>query len=716
MKAVFIRAIETDVDGKASALRDSIRATDKAAGMTRFEVDPSTFSVVPKSPFAYWTSDVLRDAFGELPAFGAERRAIKQGLATADDFRFLRLATEAPTTTPAQRWLSMAKGGRFSLFYADVYLMVNWEQDAREIWANVNSSGVTRSNIRMLRKTISEFFFRPALTWPLRTQSGLSMRAMPSGCVFGHKGPAAFVGDNDTTTLLALLAISNSRCFAALVELHMAFGSYEVGVLQRTPIPDLTRPDCETLATLSGRAWSLKRALDTRVEASHAFTLPAVLQVDGATLSARAEVWLVRVAAVESELAGLQSQIEDHCFTFYGIDDAERERITKGFAGVDDRAEPDEDDEGDDEKNEEIDVEPMAESLLSWALGVAFGRFDVRLATGTRALPAEPKPFDPLPVCAPGMLTGEDGLPLAAAPGGYPLTFPRDGVLVDDLGHPQDLLAHVNRVFEVVFGEHASERLLEAESYLGRRNEDLRTWFARRFFATHVKRYSRSRRKAPIYWQLGTPSASYSVWCYCHRLDGDTFFRLAELVQHKVDHEEGKLNTLRQEAGADPSSKDRRAIDAQESFVAELRAFKNEVERVAPLWNPNLDDGIIIHFALLWRLVPHDKPWQRECKKVWEKLQQGDYDWAHLAMHLWPERVVPKCAKDRSLAIAHGLESDFWFEDEDGKWKPRKAPATRVGELVAERSSSAVKAALGALVSAPVQGGAKGRGPKRGGA
>lgn len=120
--------------------------------------------------------------------------------------------------------------------------------------------------------------------------------------------------------------------------------------------------------------------------------------------------------------------------------------------------------------------------------------------------------------------------------------------------------------------------------------------------------------------------------------------------------EDGSVKIMRQEAGADPSSKQRRAIDAQESFVAELRALKDEVERVAPLWNPNLDDGIIIHFAPLWRLVPHDKPWQRQCKAVWDKLQQGDYDWAHLAMHLWPERVVPKCAKDRSLAIAHGLE------------------------------------------------------------
>ena len=39
--------------------------------------------------------------------------------------------------------------------------------------------------------------------------------------------------------------------------------------------------------------------------------------------------------------------------------------------------------------------------------------FDVRLATGERELPGEPEPFDPLPVCSPGMLVGDDGLPVA---------------------------------------------------------------------------------------------------------------------------------------------------------------------------------------------------------------------------------------------------------------------------------------------------------------
>lgn len=112
----------------------------------------------------------------------------------------------------------------------------------------------------------------------------------------------------------------------------------------------------------------------------------------------------------------------------------------------------------------------------------------------------------------------------------------------------------------------------------------------------------------------------------------------------------------------------------------------DEVKRVAPLWNPNLDDGVIINFALLWRLVPHHRVWQNECKSTWEGLCKGDYDWAHLAMHLWPERVVPKCAKDRSIAIAHGLEDVFWYEDSDGKGS--LARSTRLRSTSSSKSGS----------------------------
>ena len=82
-------------------------------------------------------------------------------------------------------------------------------------------------------------------------------------------------------------------------------------------------------------------------------------------------------------------------------------------------------------------------------------------------------------------------------------------------------------------------------------------------------------------------------------------------------------------------------------------------------------------------------------------------------MHLWPERVVPKCAEDRSLAIAHGLEEVFWVEGDDGKWKARAKPTTPVAELVAARSSPAVRDALRALSEAPTPAGTAGR-PGRG--
>ena len=87
----------------------------------------------------------------------------------------------------------------------------------------------------------------------------------------------------------------------------------------------------------------------------------------------------------------------------------------------------------------------------------------------------------------------------------------------------------------------------------------------------------------------------------------------------------------------------------------------------------------------------------------------GKYDWAHVAMHLWPERVVPKCATDRSLAIAHGLEDVFWVEGDDGKWKPRPVPTRPIDELVRERTSVAVKAALKGLTEASTPNGPKAR-------
>lgn len=714
MKTVFLRALEAD--DKAAALRAAIYEPDAAVRRQRFEVEAESFRAVPRSPFAYWVRGRLRQLFKELPPFEAEGRTAKQGLATADDFRFVRGWWAVPPSQLSKRWYPIVKGGRFSPYYANVPVVVNWRSDGSELkaWAGSLYNGSHWS--RILKNT--HLFLRPGLTWPLRGVR-FSAQAVPRGSVFSVAGKMAFVEQKELPEFLALFNALAFDKFIAFFAGKVGGVQYEVGLIQSVPVPELNKPDRTRLQVLARRAWSLKCGLDTRTETSHAFTLPALLQVVDGTLAARAVAWTEHVRSIEVELTGIQAEIDERCFDLYGIDESDRRAITEGFGGgADESGEPDEadteadvDDEGDADNG--VDASSLIADLVSWAVGVAFGRFDVRLATGARALPDTPEPFEPLPVCSPAMLAGDDGLPLASAPFGYPIVFPKNGMLMDDPGHLGDLTAAVRAVFDEVFGVRADAWWDEAAALLYPKDPDLRAWLASSFFEHHLKRHSKSRRKAPILWQLGVLSGRYSVWLYAHRLTRDSFFQIQnDVVTPKLAHEERQLTSLVQNAGASPSAKERKEIAAHESLVEELRALLDEVKRVAPLWNPTLDDGVVLTMAPLWRLVPQHKPWQRELKAKWDELVAGKYDWAQLAMHLWPDRVVTKCAADRGLAIAHGLQDVFWAEAGDGKWKPRSVPKRPIQELVRERTSPAVQAAVNSLLEAPVAtaGGSRGRG------
>lgn len=722
MKTVFLRVLEELLD-KESALRTAIRSPEAASSRLRFDVDPHSFAGVPGSPFAYWVSENLRELFTALPALQADGRVAASGGKTLDDFRWIRAAWEV-TPKAGPDWVGFAKGGAFSPFYADVYLLLDWRQNARALKEYLVSYRSSRGWSPNWTAELhgSDHYLRPGLTWSRRTKSELSLRVMPALCVFGDKGPAVFVENDCNNDLLSLLAIGSSKAFRSLVEFQLAAAdakrggaarSYEVGVLQKTPIPTLTETSKRDLARLAHRAWSIRRSLDTHSEVSHAFSLPALLQVAGADLAARVVGWSVNVHAAETELGTIQAEIDALSFELYSITESDRRAIIDGFQltssefGTADEIDDTEDDtEEPTEEPHEIglgNAKNLAAELVSWMVGVAFGRFDIRLATEARHLAAEPKSFDPLPVCSPAMLTGDDSLPFANAPTGYPVKFRGDGMLVDDPGHARDLTTILRFVFGKVFEAKADTWWHEVGASLDPKERDLRGWLASSFFEHHLKRYSKSRRKAPILWQLSVPSGRYSIWLYAHRLTRDSFFQIQnDLVTPKLAHEEGQLANLIESARANPSANDRKDISLQESAVEEIRALFDEVKRVAPLWNPTLDDGVVLTMAPFWRLVPQHKAWQKELKSKWDELTAGKYDWAHVAMHLWPERVVPRCTRDRSLAIAHGLESIFWMEGDDGKWIPRPSPLRTVDEIVRERTSIAVKAALKGLLDVPV--------------
>jgi hypothetical protein len=671
---VFLRVLKPSVEQKPLALRAAIRSVCASAPLSddvpMFDLSPAAFRTIPGSPFAYWVSDAIASTFSRFGLFESNSRTAKHGAATLDDNRFLRLSFEAPLAS--RRWVPFAKGGRHSPFYSDIHLVLAWSRDGEEVKSFVEAKVGSAS--RTIQAT--EFYFRPGLTWPRRT-NGLSFRAMPSGCIFADKGSAAFVVHDRSDDLLSLCAFMNSLPFGYIVAVQLArtelAQSYEVGIVQRTPVPEINADHMHALATAARRAWAIKRMLDSVNEISHAFLLPTGLNERITTLDRD---------AVSRELEAIQRQIDEIAFSLYGIGSEDRatiessaRRVSSSGAEAADASE-----QADDEDNEEdSSVGAAADTLMSWIVGVAFGRFDPRLATGERAIPPEPEPFDPLPSRSPGMY------PEGEEPADSP------DIVVDDEGHPDDLAARAIAVAENVCVDVP---------------ENFRAWLAKEFFPLHITMYSKSRRKAPIYWQLATSSASYSVWLYIHAFSKDTLFRVQnDYVAPKLAHEERRLESLTSELRDKTTAAERKELAAQETIVADLRAFLDEVKRVAPLWKPNLDDGVIINFAPLWRLVPQNKSWQKELKSTWDALFEGKYDWAHLAMHLWPERVVPKCAKDRSLAIAHGLEDVFWAEGSDGKWTARKTPARSDDELVRERTSPAVKSGLKSLLEAPAASG-----------
>jgi hypothetical protein len=167
------------------------------------------------------------------------------------------------------------------------------------------------------------------------------------------------------------------------------------------------------------------------------------------------------------------------------------------------------------------------------------------------------------------------------------------------------------------------------------------------------------------------PSCSYTLWLYYHRLNDQTLYTCVnDFIEPKIKLVLEDTVRLRQKKGG--SAIDEKELERLIDFEHELKDFREELLRVAKFWKPNLNDGVEITAAPLWKLIQH-KPWQKRLKETWQKLEAGDYDWAHLAYSIWPERVREKCKSDKSLAIAHDLETMYVEPKGSGKKAKKKA-------------------------------------------
>ena len=287
-------------------------------------------------------------------------------------------------------------------------------------------------------------------------------------------------------------------------------------------------------------------------------------------------------------------------------------------------------------------LQMIAASQVMYAVGVAFGRWDVRKCV--EAATFEFDPFSPLLACPPGMLQGIDGPLPTKTPEGYPLSIGGVSILADDEEHQDDIVRRVRDVHETIWENRADAIEKEYCESLGAK--ELREYFRKPgkggFWDDHVSRYSKSRRKAPIYWFLQSSKRNYALWLHYHRLDKDLLFKaLVNYVEPKIRLETSRLDTLRdKKVAAGESGKEAKRlgkeVEWQEDFLSELRDFEDKLRRTANLHLvPDLNDGVVLNIAPLHELVP----W-KEAKNYWEELLEGKYEWSSIGKQLRQKGLV----------------------------------------------------------------------------
>ena len=594
-KSFFLDVTSQAKDDKESHLLlicRQLKNQTESLSMHLYEKTLGEFKKLPGKVFAYNADDEVIRAYARwIPTTLA-----KQGLATGNNERFVRLFSEVERAP--KDWRPLAKGGDATPFYGDVQTYINWEGGGEEVRSD--DAAVIRN---------SRFYSRPGLTWTLRANS-LQLRVFPSGGIFDHGGSCVFCNENSELELLSLAAVLNSRAYQNVMslQLQMASGNsrYECGMLEKAPVPPLTETDKVSLAELAKKNFCARRRLDSVNEMSHAFVLPMKIQTELGRLNPSDEL---------RTIAETQRKMDDKVDQLYGF----ASKVLPKQENSRQVMLPDETDD--------------MNALLTWAVGVAFGRFDRRLATEDRPYPEDPAPFCPYPSLAPGRV------PVGEAP-----FIANDGIFVMDSGHQMDLATAMHSVLDD-FG------LCEGV--------DFTVWLKRDFFPRHLKEYSAAKRIAPIYWPIGTESGGYVLWLYYPAFTDQTLYTvLNKFVDPKLKTVSMRYDELKKvEDTLDESG--RCQLTNLLVLHGELKVFRNEIEELARTFKVHFDDGIAINASRFIHVI-RSKEWVKQLEPVAQILHTGmsddgktTLDWSETAADLYPDRVRALCKKNRSIALAH---------------------------------------------------------------
>jgi type I restriction-modification system DNA methylase subunit len=625
-RGIYFRLVkEPDAESKRTAFEQALARRRAGQPEPRvYEYRQGDFAAIPGSPWVYWITPGLLALFSKLRKLEDVAQP-RVGLQTGFNERYLRYWWEVglprlertatngvSAANSGKRWFPYMKGGSFQRWFGNQDFIVNWLRDGQEIKACTPNSVIRNP----------ECYFRRGVTWTDLTARKFSARLSPGGFVFDVSGSSVFPEDVEL-----VLAVMNSTWAQYALKLINPTVHVQVGDLARLPLP---KHSSDQLRNSADRAIAFARVDSEEDETAYDFIAPPSWPGGAQQVTAR-----------HRDLAGLEKEIDEEIYRLYEISPEDRRAIEEELAAAPESGDDAEEDEAkgneeaaDAEESASLTQEELAHRWVSYAVGVALGRFS--------------RP-------------GKESLVDA------------DGLMVLQRDHPDDLAARVIAILAAIHGDTESGRIIRTA--IGG-NGDLRDALASYLLGPFFKALGKRYRKRPVYWLVQSPKQNYSVYLFHEQATDQTLAMLqgARYLGGRIFQLKQQLEDAnRQETAAEGREKAKWRKQAQDlaEELADLEAFDQAItatnnepivdaegKATTSRWTPEFDDGVLLNAAPLYRLTP---AWRKadaklDLSKVWKTLKDGEYPWAKTAMRYWPRETLAACKGNKSYRIAHGLE------------------------------------------------------------
>lgn len=620
-EGVFVNVLDDDAAQKANEIGLSISqlSANQRKGNT-YVRKSSEFMYLPNGIIGYYFNNDLLEYFSNEKL--EQRGTIAhQGHSFVSPDRFFRIYYEVDSL---REYKHLYHGGAYSLVYMPYKELVKWEKNGEIIR---NSSSVLRNQ---------SYHLNLGCGYGKRGDI-LDAHILKKGMLFTHEGHA--ISNISISDAYALDSYINSVISQYIINQYCAQHKVN-GYVNLLPMPDYTtrQSDIERIVTeiIDIKRWWF--SLDETNLEYHGLIGQMVssphIEDSIDRLQEKLTVDYTRYQQLVKQNDDLWmdlAEIEEESSFRATLNAYKSRRPYEELLSIDGAS-----------SGNVINKQVMAQEIVMELVGMAFGRWNIGYAANPTTIPAFSDVFDPLPFMPVVSLKPEETA-------GYPLSLPAEGILMGDNHHPDSLVKRVQEVMHSLWQTDADEIESELCQLIG--VDSLQSYLEspNGFFDYHFKRYTKSRRKAPIYWPISSPEGEITMWVYYPVLSNQTLPHILLLLSKERTAAQSDLTAAR-------LSNDKKREASLVNMLADIQALETELQRVNDLgYKPTHDDGIPVTAAPLLNVFRHNA-WKKECQANWEKLQEGDYDWSHLAYALYPARIRDKVKKDWCLALTHGLE------------------------------------------------------------